>query len=340
MPSVLRGDPGRIRQMLVNLAGNAIKFTSEGEVVIRADAASADEDRKSALRLSITDTGAGIPEHVQERLFSAFAQADAGVPRVYGGSGLGLMIAQRLARAMGGDIEVFSDGIHGSRFDVTVRLAEASGEDAPSAPRVDLAGTSILVVDAQERSTQHYRRPCQDVEHARARRHGYRRGFERRAGCSRPWRTVRIRHRRPLHRRGHRRRDRPEDPRDPRHGAKSPRAARRIRHARRCPAPARPASTPHLPKPLTASTLLDSLQQLRAGPVEGGLLTIHSMADSRRKPLRILVADDNPVNCKLASIMLERAGHRSNLPPMARKPFAGSRTKPSISSSWTSRCRS
>ncbi|MEZ5845312.1 MAG: response regulator [Geminicoccaceae bacterium] len=313
LPTVLRGDPGRLRQMLVNLAGNAIKFTSEGEVVIRARAVPPADGTGHLLALSVSDTGAGIPEHVQERLFSAFAQADAGIPRVYGGSGLGLMIAQRLARAMGGDIGVCSDGRHGSRFDLTVRLASASGEDAVSMPRADLAGAALLVADAQERSrnnivdlagmwNMHARGATSEADALSA--------VQDAADRGEPFEFVIV--------------DRSIEEGDDHDIGKRIRAIPGMEQSRlvllvasgmRGDAQrAREAGfDAYLPKPLTASTLLDGLQQLRAGQADGGLLTIHSIADHKRKPLRILVADDNPVNCKLATIMLQRSGHTVEL---------------------------
>ncbi|MEZ5837403.1 MAG: response regulator [Geminicoccaceae bacterium] len=308
LPGVLRGDPGRLRQMLINLAGNAIKFTSQGEVVVQVRAETARNDR-TVLFMSVSDTGAGIPHHVQERLFSAFAQADAGIPRLYGGNGLGLMIAQRLARAMGGEISVHSDGVHGSRFDASVQLDAAGDEDAPTISRADLAGTTMLVVDAQKRSREtiidlgslwnmHVRGAISAIEALSA--------IQDAADRGEPFDFVLI--------------DRSVDEGSGDAIGEKARTVAGMENSRLVllvasgmrgdARRAREAGfDAYLPKPLTASTLLDCLQQLRAGPVEGGLLTIHSLSDHKRKPLRILVADDNPVNCKLATIMLRRAGH-------------------------------
>ena len=106
LPRVVRGDPGRLRQVLLNLVGNAVKFTERGGVEISADAAGPSQARR--LRLAVRDTGPGIEPAALERLFTAFAQADATVGRVHGGSGLGLMIARRLSAAMGGELRVES----------------------------------------------------------------------------------------------------------------------------------------------------------------------------------------------------------------------------------------
>jgi PAS domain S-box-containing protein len=145
-PCWLRGDPGRLRQVLLNLAGNAIKFTERGEVVVYARL----EEQGPAgavVRCEVRDTGAGIPAEVQPRLFGSFMQADASTTRKYGGTGLGLAISKRLVGLMGGEIGLTSEPGRGSTFRFTVRLA--NGEAAPPAPRRDeaLRGLRALVVD-------------------------------------------------------------------------------------------------------------------------------------------------------------------------------------------------
>ncbi len=145
-PGRLRGDPGRLRQVLLNLAGNAIKFTDSGEVVVRVRRVS--ESRKEAiLSFSVRDTGIGIPAERQAELFDLFTQADASTTRRFGGTGLGLAISKRLIEMMGGDIRVESESGKGSTFRFTVRLAmPAELAPAPSPP-VDIHGIRVLVVD-------------------------------------------------------------------------------------------------------------------------------------------------------------------------------------------------
>jgi signal transduction histidine kinase/CheY-like chemotaxis protein len=148
-PDALRGDPGRLRQILLNLLGNAVKFTDEGEVVLRVTVAETATPREVVLRFSISDTGVGIPLDRQARVFEAFTQADGSVTRKYGGTGLGLTICSQLVQLMGGRLWVESELGTGSTFFFTARfavvdspVAVAAGPDA-----IDLRGLPLLIVD-------------------------------------------------------------------------------------------------------------------------------------------------------------------------------------------------
>ena len=147
VPEMLRGDAGRVRQILMNLLGNAVKFTSQGKVTVRAALANAGEDRV-LMRMEVEDTGIGIAPEVAARLFSAFTQADGSTTRKYGGTGLGLAISKRLAELMGGEIGVESVVGQGSKFWCTVHLAR--GAAAPARNGSDYSGPvglSVLCVD-------------------------------------------------------------------------------------------------------------------------------------------------------------------------------------------------
>jgi CheY-like chemotaxis protein len=121
LPERVRGDSGRLRQIILNLVGNAIKFTNSGEVALRAEPESREGDELT-LRFTVSDTGIGIPQEKLESIFSPFTQADSSTTRKYGGTGLGLTISARLASMMGGRISVESELGRGSRFCLFVRM--------------------------------------------------------------------------------------------------------------------------------------------------------------------------------------------------------------------------
>jgi CheY-like chemotaxis protein len=147
IPRLLVGDDGRLRQVLVNLLGNAVKFTEHGEIVVRTWV---EERRDKAVTLgcAVRDTGIGIPDKAKNRIFAAFSQADTSATRQFGGTGLGLTIASEIVGMMGGRLEVESKVGEGSTFWFTVSL-QASGAEAadPGAERSALAGRSVLIVD-------------------------------------------------------------------------------------------------------------------------------------------------------------------------------------------------
>jgi two-component system sensor histidine kinase/response regulator len=151
VPAHLIGDPGRLRQVLLNLAGNAIKFTEKGEVLIEI-AMQSQRDEFVELHFKVTDTGIGIPSEKHQILFHAFTQADTSTTRKYGGTGLGLAISARLIELMGGKIWLESTEGKGSTFHFTVSYAEQPTQAETSAPGPvpSLKDVSVLVVDDNE----------------------------------------------------------------------------------------------------------------------------------------------------------------------------------------------
>ncbi len=163
VPNAIQGDSTRLRQILVNLLGNAVKFTETGEIVIRVTATRLKEEQNGApsnyeLHFQVCDTGIGISTDKQDRLFQSFSQVDPSSTRVYGGTGLGLAISKRLAEMMGGGMWVESTGIpgEGTTFHFTIRAEEA----IPPVPKVsrgyvaELTGKKILLVDDHQTNLQ------------------------------------------------------------------------------------------------------------------------------------------------------------------------------------------
>ena len=148
VPEALTGDPGRLRQVIVNLVGNAIKFTDQGEVVVRVEVDQRDSSG-ARLHFSVADTGIGIPPERQQSIFSVFTQVDGSTTRRYGGTGLGLSICSRLVEMMGGRIWVESDVGRGSTFHFVARFGLQADDVTrpPQAGANDLRGLRVLVVD-------------------------------------------------------------------------------------------------------------------------------------------------------------------------------------------------
>jgi two-component system sensor histidine kinase/response regulator len=316
VPTTLRGDPGRIRQICLNLLGNAIKFTDAGEISLAVRLVA---ETQSELRLGLTvrDTGIGIPEHLQERLFTAYAQADPSVPRLYGGSGLGLTICKRLVGLMGGEIRLSSQPGEGTVFDLELSLARTpEARQDPPLPSPEVAGTRLLIVDGTrttrtmlQQRTQSWGIDAAIAESGVATLAALNQAHDQ----GRPIEIALIDSSLPDLSGEELGRQIKADPRlhetelvmIASSGLRGD--AARVKEI---------GFSAYLPKPVTAQTLLECLLQRRGAPRAAGalsgaseLITVHSMSERRAAGLRILLADDNPVNCRIAMLMLEKAGH-------------------------------
>src|SRR5437762_13137136 len=313
VPHLVRGDPTRLRQVLMNLIGNAIKFTEEGEVDVSA-AWVASHGGRTAVRFLVRDTGIGISEQQRATIFDEFTQADASMTRRYGGTGLGLAIARRLVALMGGDLTVTSEVGRGSEFSFTLPFpVEASA--APQAPglRASLGGRRLLVVDDNETN----RRILRDMLGAEGvavhEAHRADVGLEalhRAATAGTPFDLAIL--------------DAQMPDRDGFELAAAIRGDAQLGRTRlliltsagqrgdgeRC----RPVGIQaYLTKPIARADLIEAvgtvLAETVSAPGEADLVTRHSIAESRHA-LRILLAEDNPVHQQVATAMLLKRGHQ------------------------------
>jgi len=311
-PRRVKGDPGRLRQILINLVGNAIKFTDRGEVVVRLYSVEQNAE-EVVLRCEVRDTGIGIKPEALAHIFDAFTQADASMTRRFGGTGLGLAIARQLVSMMGGAIGVESEPGKGSTFWFTARLRKPEkGASAKPAPRRDLQGLRILIVDDNDTNREILRH---QVESWGMRYELARDGSE----ALRTLREAETRHE-------------PfevaildmmmpgMDGMELAHRIKSQEDIATTRLVvltsmglRGDAAEARRAGIEaYMSKPVRQSELFDCLATLMGREAhETSLLTRHSLSEGRPAfPARILLAEDNPVNQEVQTCMLENLGCR------------------------------
>ncbi len=351
MPTALKGDPFRLRQILTNLIGNAIKFTEEGEVSLHIELAEETDDAVLA-RFEVSDTGIGMTDEQRGRLFEAFTQADTSTTRRYGGTGLGLAISKQLIELMGGEVWVESTPGEGSTFSFTASMKKQPAEaQVVLTPRPDLRGLRVLVVDDHETNRR--------ILDKQVTSWGMRSGLAGDAPealrllgealeAGAPYDTVIL----DMHMPGmdgvelaKRIREVP--------GLSAPRLVLLTSMGRRGDGPAAEeiGLAAYLTKPVRQSELYNCLVTVMgsseggpdtaAGPSEQPLVTRHSLrtgsgriehhasARQRSRP-RVLLAEDNPVNQKVAVKMIENLGYRVDvaangreaLDALARKPYA------------------
>jgi PAS domain S-box-containing protein len=312
-PDALKGDPGRLRQVLVNVVGNAVKFTDKGEVVVRV-VPDSEQDNEVRLHFTVTDTGIGIPVDKQQKIFHTFEQVDTSTSRKYGGTGLGLAISSQLVEKMGGNIWVESELNKGSTFHfvVSLGLQKPPAETPIFGDTGDLKDLSLLVVDdnatnrriLEETVLQWGMKPTvvDSGQTALA-------AMEVAYNVGRPFKLVLTDCMMP--------------------GMDGFQLAERINSDSRLKAATIIMLTSagergdasrcvnlgisaYLLKPIKQSELLFTLSKVvhahQPGPAGQTLITRHSIRESGRR-LRILLAEDNPVNQTVAAKMLERMGH-------------------------------
>jgi two-component system, sensor histidine kinase and response regulator len=304
VPRAVRGDPTRLRQVLMNLIGNAIKFTEQGEVVVSVIATAT--DGSATLRFAVRDTGIGIaPEHVGS-VFREFTQADSTMTRRYGGTGLGLAISQRLVRLMGGEIGVKSEVGRGSEFSFTIALPVETAPPTRAAGLAALGGRRMLIVDDNQTNRRILREMLGaegiKVDEASTAAEGLE--ALRRVRYDLAILDVQM----------------PDM--DGFQLATSVRGEKKIARTNllmltsagqrgdgeRC---RELGIRGYLTKPLSRADLLEALGTVLAPQDDSGapdVVTRHTIAESR-KALRVLLAEDNPVNQQVAVAMLVKRGH-------------------------------
>jgi PAS domain S-box-containing protein len=325
VPDRLLGDPSRLRQVIVNLVGNAIKFTEKGEVLVQVEKEQAAGDHV-VLRFLVADTGIGIPREKQARVFEAFEQADRSTTRTYGGTGLGLSISAQIVELMGARITVESEPGRGSRFRFAVRFPLPRGRRRAGARRFPkLRGLRVLVVD--DNATN--RRILEEVfRQWRMRPKAASGGREalaemrRAARARRPYALVLLDAQMP----GMDGFALAEEIR------KTPRLARatvmmltsgpRADDRERCVAAGISA---YLTKPIKQSDLMDTIMAVldpRASAARPAAAGEGAPPRGDGRGLRVLVAEDNAVNQQVAVGMLERAGHTAVVAGNGREALA------------------
>ncbi len=321
VPQIVRGDPTRVRQVLMNLIGNAVKFTEHGEVDVSATVAGYHGDHTS-VRFRVRDTGIGISEQQLATIFDEFTQADVSMTRRYGGTGLGLAISRRLVALMGGALTVTSEVSRGSEFSFTLSFTVEAVPPAAARAAVSLGGRRLLVVDDNETN----RRIVRDMlgaegmaVHEASRADAGLEALRRAAGARTPYDLAIL--------------DAQMPDQDGFELATAIRADGALQQTRlliltsagqrgdgeRCRELGIQA---YLTKPIARADLVEAVGTVLAGTASArgaaDLVTRHSIAESRHV-LRVLLVEDNPVNRQVATAMLLKRGHQVDVASNGRE---------------------
>ncbi|HSJ86330.1 MAG TPA: response regulator [Anaerolineales bacterium] len=314
LTSGLRGDPGRLRQILVNLVGNAIKFTHQGEVVIRAETL-AETDKDALIHFAVQDTGVGIPYERQAAVFDRFTQADGSTTRKYGGTGLGLTISKQLVDAMGGKIGVESTPGSGSTFWFDLKFEKQAEQKRTTAPLtlgpVNLTQARILVVDDNQTNRMVLTKNVQAL--------GSR--VDAVASGAKALETLRNAHRLgdPYHLVLLDMQMPGMDGEQTTRAIKSDPSVKEVKililtsmgHRGDAGRLEALGCSGYLLKPVKQQLLFDAVVAVMGREQEQvpGLVTRHTLSEQRKINLRLLLAEDNPINQKLAVVLLQKAGY-------------------------------
>ena len=322
VPSNVKGDPGRYRQVLINLMGNAVKFTSSGEIELNI---TAEEETDSTVTLYavVKDTGIGIAEDRLKNVFEAFQQADGSTTRYYGGSGLGLAICKQISRLMNGDVWVQSEAGKGSAFHFTARMQKSGKKKIKPVTPESLTGKKVLIVDDNRNNL--------DILTHLLTAAGMEVVTLTRGGDVLPMLQIGIKTRVPFDLcildiqmpdiSGYEVAKMIRKPNSP--NPNLPLLAFTSSYSRRSKSFKDAGFDGFLPKPIQRSRLIEVLEQMlgkqRAKAKEGKpkvkekekeIMTRHSIVDEAKQSTRILLAEDNPINQKLARFMLSKAGYQ------------------------------
>jgi CheY-like chemotaxis protein len=329
LPAFIKSDPTRMRQVLLNLMSNAVKFTHEGEIemFIRVEE---EKDRQLKLHTTVRDTGIGIPADKLEMVFEVFQQVDGSITRKYGGSGLGLAICKQIARLMNGEVWVESELGKGSTFHFTAWVDKSDKVLVKRLPSEILAGKRALLVDDNENNLSIL---AHVLQRADMRTEAVRRGDEvlpavREAIAAKDPFAICILDIQMPDMSGYEVSRLIREQTDEK-AAKLPLLAFSSSVSRRIRMFKESGFDGFLPKPIQRQKLLSMLRRLLGGAGEDAdgaepqakdvVLTQHTLAEEAKHSLHILLAEDNPMNQKLAQYMLTKAGYQLELAANGRE---------------------